>query len=224
MQQFNATITLTNTGKKYLYDWIFRGINLDLRTNRFYGLFGPNGAGKSTLLKMILQMQHITEGKISYQMNGGIASLSQMKRDISYLGHDLGFYLQESALENLRFFAGLYGFSGKESEERIRLLLEKTGLWRRRNDVLKTFSRGMKQRLAVARLFIPDTKFLLLDEPMESLDREGLAMVNGILREFRAAGGGAVIISHHPQDIDALLDTRMELRGGEIKEFPASAN
>jgi len=183
------------------------------------GLLGPNGAGKSTLLAMLATLLRPSSGVIRYgalRVSDGAA----LRARIGVLGHDLFLYPELTARENLSFFAGLYGIA--DSEGQARAALERAGLDTRGNDPVSSFSRGMRQRVALERALIHDPRLALLDEPFTGLDDASTEALLGRLRRLRD-GGAIVILATHDLDLaEGLLDHALFLRDGRIVETMAA--
>jgi ABC-type multidrug transport system ATPase subunit len=179
------------------------------------GLLGPNGAGKSTLLAMLATVLRPSSGTIRYGTLSPSAG-APLRARIGVLGHDLFLYPELTAYENLAFFAGLYGIA--DSHSRARAALEKAGLDARSDDPVATFSRGMRQRVALERALIHDPRLALLDEPFTGLDDASTGALLGRLRILRD-GGAIVILATHDLDLaEGLLDQALFLRDGRIVE------
>jgi heme exporter protein A len=183
------------------------------------GLLGPNGAGKSTLLAMLATVLRPSSGTIRYGTLDA-SSGPALRSRIGVLGHDLFLYPELTARENLAFFAGLYGIA--DSDAHARAALERAGLDTRRDDPVASFSRGMRQRVALERALIHDPRLALLDEPFTGLDD---ASTEALLRRLRALrdSGAIVILATHDLDLaDGLLDRALFLRDGRIVEALAT--
>jgi ABC-type multidrug transport system ATPase subunit len=179
------------------------------------GLLGPNGAGKSTLLAMLATVLRPSSGTIRYGSLDPSAGPALRSR-IGVLGHDLFLYPELTARENLAFFAGLYGLGN--SDARARAALERAGLDTRSDDLVASFSRGMRQRVALERALIHDPRLALLDEPFTGLDDASTGALLGRLKALRD-GGAIVILATHDLDLaDGLLDRALFLRDGRIVE------
>jgi heme exporter protein A len=179
------------------------------------GLLGPNGAGKSTLLAMLATVLRPSSGAIRYGSLDAAAGPALRSR-IGVLGHDLFLYPELTARENLAFFAGLYGIA--DSDACARAALERAQLDTRRDDPVASFSRGMRQRVALERALIHDPRLALLDEPFTGLDDASTEALLGRLKALRR-GGAIVILATHDLDLaEGLLDTALFLRDGRIVE------
>jgi ABC-type multidrug transport system ATPase subunit len=183
------------------------------------GLLGPNGAGKSTLLAMLATVLRPSSGAIRY----GALSLSDgasLRARIGVLGHDLFLYPELTARENLAFFAGLYGIA--DSDARARAALERAGLSTRGDEPVSSFSRGMRQRVALERALIHDPRLALLDEPFTGLDDASTGALLGRLRSLRDSGAIVILATHDLDLAEGLLDHALFLRDGRIVETIAS--
>ncbi len=179
------------------------------------GLLGPNGAGKSTLLAMLATLLRPSSGSIRYGTLGTTAGPALRAR-IGVLGHDLFLYPELTARENLAFFAGLYGIA--DTNAKARSALERAGLDTRSEDPVSSFSRGMRQRVALERALIHEPRLVLLDEPFTGLDDASTAMLVNRLRELRDGGAIVVLATHDLELAEGLLDHAIFLRDGRVVE------
>ncbi|ADE36163.1 ABC transporter ATP-binding protein [Methanohalophilus mahii] len=158
------------------------GINLRVKEGEFIAIIGPNGAGKSTLLKMFASLLSPTKGTL--QIFGTKDHDREDVRDrMGMLSHETFLYDNLTARENLLFFGKLYGMEPVALAQRCDYLIRKIGLWKRAEDPVKNFSRGMKQRLSFARAIIHDPSLLLLDEPYTGLDMNAALLMENLLLE-----------------------------------------
>jgi ABC-type multidrug transport system ATPase subunit len=179
------------------------------------GLLGPNGAGKSTLLAMLATVLRPSSGTIRYGRLNPSAGPA-LRSCIGVLGHDLFLYPELTARENLAFFAGLYGIA--TSDARARAALERAGLDTRRDDPVASFSRGMRQRVALERALIHDPRLALLDEPFTGLDDASTGALLGRLKALRESGAIVILATHDLDLAEGLLDQALFLRDGRIVE------
>jgi len=178
---------------KYFGDYpALANINLQVEPGACLALLGRNGAGKTTLLRILGGLSRPSRGRVL--VFGDEVRNRRSRCRIGVLGHGIGVYEEFSALENLRLFAGLYGLA--EPESAARRWLERTGLERAGSSPVREFSRGMRQRLAVARAFIHDPELLLLDEPFTALDDRAIAFLQQLLAETRARGRTVILSTH----------------------------
>jgi heme exporter protein A len=169
-----------------------RDISLTIEPGSCTALIGRNGAGKTTLLRIIAGLSRAAKGHVA--IYGDDVRASNTRYRLGVLGHAIGIYDELSAMENLRLFARLYDVADVDSA--AMRWLERVGLERVANGLVREFSRGMRQRLAVARAFIHDPQVLLLDEPFTSLDDRAIAVLQTVLRDA-VAGGKTVMMSTH---------------------------
>jgi ABC-type multidrug transport system ATPase subunit len=179
------------------------------------GLLGPNGAGKSTLLAMLATLLRPSSGSIRYGTFGTSAGPALRER-IGVLGHDLFLYPELTARENLAFFAGLYGVA--DTNGRARAALERAGLDNRSEDPVSSFSRGMRQRVALERALIHNPRLALLDEPFTGLDDASTGALVSRLKMLRDTGAIVILATHDLDLAEGLLDHALFLRDGRIVE------
>jgi heme exporter protein A len=182
---------------------------------------GPNGAGKSTLLRMLATLLRPDAGTLRVA-GAEIPKQSQRARQhIGYLGHDPMVYLDLTAQQNLELFADLYGV--EDARDRIAAAIGRVGLLARTHDPVRTFSRGMAQRLGIARLTLHEPRLLLLDEPYTGLDSEGARVLDEIV-EGVVTPKGLVMVTHELDRALALTDQVIVLRAGRVVSRVASAD
>lgn len=170
------------------------GLTLSVRRGEFVALFGRNGAGKTTFLKIAATLIRPTQGKLSVEGIDIREQPEQARRHIGFLSHNTYLYRDLTPLENLRFFGRLYGLT--DLEERIANLLDRVGLKRRASDPVRSFSRGLHQRLGLARVMLHDPSLILLDEPYTGLDANAVQTLNQMLDEAASAGKTIILTTH----------------------------
>ena len=183
------------------------------------GLLGPNGAGKSTLLSMLGTLLRPTQGAIAYGQLAAATHGPALRARIGVLGHDLFLYPELTARENLAFFAGLYGHA--DAGAAAGAALARAGLADRADDAVSSFSRGMRQRVALERALIHDPRLVLLDEPFTGLDEASAAALVERLRLLREQGAIVVLATHDLDLADGLLDHAVFLKDGRMAETVA---
>jgi heme exporter protein A len=194
-------------------------VTFSARAGTILGLLGPNGAGKSTLLAMLATLLRPSQGRIRFGNVDPDEDGAGIRARIGVLGHDLFLYPELTALENLAFFAALYGIT--DAQGAALQALERAGLADRAHDQVMSLSRGMRQRVALERALIQSPRLVLLDEPFTGLDdRSGAALLErlaGLRRD-----GAAVIVATHDLDLaEGLLDEALFLRDGRVAETMA---
>lgn len=178
---------------KYYGDFpALRDIQLSIEPGSTVALLGRNGAGKTTLLRIIAGLSKASEGNVRIQNQDVRQQVT--RRRIGVLGHGISLYDELSATENLVLFANLYGLD--EPEKTALAWLERTGLDRVRDGLVREFSRGMRQRLAVARAFMHEPEVLLLDEPFTALDDKAIAVLQSLLADAHAFGRTIILSTH----------------------------
>jgi len=190
-----------------------RGVTLAISAGEFVALLGPNGAGKTTLLRIAAQLMMPTSGRVVFASPD--ANGEPPKLRIAMVGHSTLLYDQLTAAENLRLFAKLYGF--EDVDTRTAGALDSCGLGSRAGSIVRTFSRGMRQRLSIARALLTAPRLLLLDEPAAGLDRQGLAWLSEMLARLRG-DGATVLMSTHARNESLDLATRaVSLANGRVE-------
>ena len=172
------------------------GVGLALRRGESMALFGPNGAGKTTLLRILASLLKPLKGELEIEGSrlAGREARRLWRGRIGFLSHHTMLYDRLTARENLLFFARLY--RAREAASRCDRLFARLGLAGREDDLVSGYSRGMQQRLALARALIHDPDLLLLDEPFSGLDPEAAAGLSALMREWSAAGKTVLFTSH----------------------------
>ncbi len=175
-------------------------LDLTVRAGELYGLLGPNGAGKTTTLRMVAGLVKPDAGSVSVFGVDALAEPRVAKQQIAWLPDEPMLYDKLSAWEYLEFVAGLWGVDLKTARMRAEELLRLLDLWDNRDERTEGFSRGMKQKTALAGALIHDPKLLMLDEPLTGLDAAVARQVKDLLQQ-RARAGGAVILTTHILDV-----------------------
>jgi heme ABC exporter ATP-binding subunit CcmA len=186
--------------KRYGRKRVLHGIDVDLAAGDLLLVTGPNGSGKTTLLRLLAGLAAPTGGQLEYEIE---------REEVGFVAHEPLVYRELSALENLDFFGRLYRVP--ERRERIGMLLERYGLWDARHEQVRSFSRGMQQRLALCRALLHDPRLLVLDEPFTSLDAAGAELLERELGEARERGRGLVVATHDPDRVAPLATARLAL-------------
>lgn len=206
-------IVLENVQKRFGRIAALDGIDLDIPSGAL-ALLGPNGAGKSTLLRVVATLTRPTHGRIFIRGVDARKEPERVRADIGLISHQTLLYEDLTAGENLRFYGRLYGLG--DLKERVRQALAEVGLSGRERDRVRGFSRGMKQRLAVARATLHQPAILLLDEPFAGLDAAACAMLSERLRQLRREGRTVILVTHDLQRCLDLADRFAILNRGRL--------
>ncbi|HEY7464161.1 MAG TPA: ABC transporter ATP-binding protein [Candidatus Limnocylindria bacterium] len=194
-----------------------RGISFDVRPGELFGLLGPNGAGKTTTIKMLITLLLPTSGTARVMGYDVVQDTTEVRRRIGYVfGGDRGLYDRVSAYENLRYFAELYGVDPSEQKRRIGGLLEMVGLTGREKEKVEGYSRGMRQRLHIARGLLHDPEVVFMDEPSIGLDPVGARELRQTVQSLVDAGKTVLLTTHYMFEADALCDRIAVINGGRI--------
>jgi heme exporter protein A len=199
--------------KRFGSERALAGVTLELRAGSMCALLGHNGAGKTTLVGIVSTLVRQTSGLVDYESGGKRVAGADVRREIGLLAHSSLCYGELTAIENLELFAGLYDVDAGQ----IGKLLDRVGLdVHARTRVARTYSRGMLQRLALARALLTKPSLLLLDEPFTGLDRDGALALGDQLGELRAAGAIVVVVTHDLEAIAGRTDHVAILRRGAL--------
>jgi len=207
----NLAISVRDLSKKYGERMAVSHINFEVPLGTVCGFVGPNGSGKTTTMRMLLGLISHTGG------NGQVldASIDEPAKYLSQVGAMIegpAFYPALTGAENLRVLATLGGFP----QERVQTLLNQVGLGDRAKSKYKTYSLGMKQRLGIAAALLPNPKLLMLDEPTNGLDPEGIQEVRALLRSLADNGTTVFVSSHLLSELEIISDYLVMLRKGEV--------
>jgi len=202
-------VELKNVVKRFGRHKVLDNVSLNVKKGEYLALIGPNGAGKTTVVKIIAGMLKPSSGEV-YVFGKKPWQDYLIKRRMGVVTHDILLYEDLTAYENFMFYSKLYDVI---DEDRINELLKMFGLYDRRHDLVKNFSRGMKQRLSIARAFLHDPELLVLDEPMASLDREGKEIVKEYILDMDAT---VIITSHDVEEVKDICERIVIMHNGKI--------
>ncbi|MDD2694476.1 MAG: heme ABC exporter ATP-binding protein CcmA [Anaerolineales bacterium] len=180
--------------KRFGLKTVLRGLDFHVEPGEFVALLGPNGAGKTTFLRILASLSRPTLGEVIIANHRLPAQAGALRRRIGVVSHLPLLYGELTAEENLRFYGRMYAVPGLEA--RLAEVLDLVGLAARRRDLVRTFSRGMQQRLAIGRAVLHAPEVMLFDEPHTGLDQEACDMLEEVLREVAARGRTVVMTSH----------------------------
>jgi ABC-2 type transport system ATP-binding protein len=194
-----------------------RGVSFEVGRGELFGLLGPNGAGKTTTIKVLITLLLPTSGRASVLGFDVVRDAREVRRRIGYVfGGDRGLYERLSALDNLRYFAELYGVSGRRQRERIDEVLELVGLRGRERERVEGYSRGMRQRLHIARGILHDPEVVFLDEPTIGVDPVGARELRTMIAGLASAGKTVLLTTHYMFEADTLCDRVAVIAKGRI--------
>ncbi|CUU38350.1 ABC-2 type transport system ATP-binding protein [Armatimonadetes bacterium DC] len=213
-------IKINNLTKRYSGLWsqqpvdAVKNLNLEVHRGEIFGFLGPNGAGKTTTIKVLLGIIYPTSGE-AYVL-GRPAGDPQNHYKISYLPENPYFYDYMTGREILHFYARLFGIPEPERSRRVDALLDRVGLSRAANQPLRTYSKGMLQRIGLAQCLINDPELLILDEPTAGLDPIAHIDIRDLILELRSQGKTLFISSHQLSDVEIVCDRVAILNKGEL--------
>jgi ABC-2 type transport system ATP-binding protein len=222
-EQPDLALEAAGLGRRFGDRWAVRGVDLAVRRGEVLGLLGPNGAGKTTTVRMLTALIEPSEGTAVVDGFDVRDAADDVRARVGILTETPGLYDKLPAIANLDFFGRLYGLDGAVRAERIERYLRLFGLWERRDDVAGTFSKGMKQKLAIARALLHDPSVVFLDEPTAALDPEAAFIVREAIETLRRAGRTIVLATHNLDEADRLCDRIAFVRGGLVRvDSPAA--
>lgn len=201
-------ITVRNLYKRFGLKTVLRSLDFEVKPGEFVALLGPNGAGKTTLLRILSSLSRQSHGEVSIAGYRLPAQASAVRRRLGVVSHLPLLYGDLTAEENLLFYGKMYGISALA--QRVMEVLVLVGLADRRRDLVRTFSRGMQQRLAIGRAILHDPDVMLFDEPHTGLDQDACTMLDSVLSEI-AARGRTVVMTSHDLARTADLATRFDV-------------
>jgi ABC-2 type transport system ATP-binding protein len=194
-----------------------RGISFEVAEGELFGLLGPNGAGKTTTIKMLITLLLPTAGEARVLGYDVVHDAREVRKRIGYVfGGDRGLYERLSGLDNLRYFAELYGVTGRKQKQRIGEVLELVGLTGREKERVEGYSRGMRQRLHIARGILHDPQVVFLDEPTIGVDPVGARELRLMIAGLVQAGKTVLLTTHYMFEADSLCDRIAVIAGGRI--------
>src|SRR2546422_6582886 len=209
-------IKIQHVSKLYRNVDALKDFNLEIAPGSIYGLIGPNGAGKTTLIRILAALLTPTTGQVWFDNEevGQVPALIQRK--VGYMPDFFGVYPDLTAVEYLEFYAGIHGIAGKKRANTINDLLELVDLSSKRDALVETLSRGMKQRLCLARALVHDPEVLLLDEPASGLDQRARVQLRELLRTLQGMGKTIIISSHILLEMAEMCTDVAIIQGGRL--------
>jgi heme exporter protein A len=190
-------------------EWLFKGLDFECGSGQLLWLRGSNGSGKTSLLRILAGLSQADEGQLSFRTK----DMGAFKAMLVYIGHTNGLKDDLSALESLGFVAKLHGRAG--DAETLGLALRRLAIHHRRHAAVRTLSQGQRRRVALSRLALEHEPGLwILDEPFDSLDAQGIDVINNLLKEHLERGGGVIMTSHVP----------LNLAGSDVRQLELGAD
>ena len=194
-----------------------RGITFSVQKGEIFGLLGQNGAGKTTTIKMLITLLAPTAGNCKVLGYDCFGQEKKIRPRINFIfGGEYGVYRRLSARDNLRYFANLYCMDTEEREKRIDEILELVDLKDRADDLVETYSKGMTQRVQIARGLINNPEVIFMDEPTVGLDPVGARMLRDVIRKLKEDGKTVVLTTHYLPEAEELCDRMVVLNQGRI--------
>ena len=194
-----------------------RGISFNVNRGEIFGLLGQNGAGKTTTIKMLTTLLAPTTGICKVFGYDTFGQEKQIRKRLNFIiGGEMGVYRRLSGRDNLRYFANLYLMDSEEREQRIQEILELVELTETADRLAETYSKGMIQRLQIARGLINDPEIIFMDEPTVGLDPLGVHMLRDIIRKLRNEGKTVLLTTHYLPEAEELCDRLVILNHGEF--------
>jgi heme exporter protein A len=212
-----TTLTFNAVSRHFGRRRALNGVSFSVEAGQVVALLGSNGSGKSTLLSIAATLLEASAGEVRYGALTAEAGGAALRGRIGLLGHDLYLYPELTAAENLRFFAQLYGLD--QVEDRVRRALASAALSDRADDPAGSFSRGMRQRLALERALLHEPRLLLLDEPFTGLDDVSSVALRDRLARERERGAMVIVTTHELEAIDTLVDAAYVLNRGKAEQL-----
>jgi ABC-2 type transport system ATP-binding protein len=205
-------VEVTNVSKKYKDKMLVGDVSFEVKKGEILGIVGLNGSGKTVILKCICGLMEYSSGTIKVN-DKIIGKECEYPKNMGVIIETPGFLPYYSGIKNLEYLASLKKKIGKQE---IKDVLVKVGLGGEEKKLVAKYSLGMKQRLGIAQAIMEDPEFLILDEPMNGLDKEGIAEVRRLLLEMKEAGKTMIITSHNEEDIKVLCDKVIEMDKGKL--------
>lgn len=201
------------------------GISFHVEEGEIFGLLGENGAGKTTTIKMLITLLAPTDGTCKVLGYDCFREAKRIRDEINFVfGGEMGVYRRLSARDNLIYFAGLYHIKGAVASKRSDELLKLVGLEEAADQLVETYSKGMIQRLQIARGLINNPKIVLMDEPTIGLDPVGANMLRDLIRQMKKEGRTVLLTTHYMQEADELCDRIAIINKGHIVALDTPEN
>ena len=221
-EKHTSLLSCRSVSRIYGDNYALVDVNTELCTGRVKALLGPNGAGKSTLLGLCSSRISASEGTVLFQGVSIEKSQAAFRRSLGIVSHQIMLYRELTGFENLEFFSSISG--GPTQVKMIEAHLDRVGLTWAKDRRVDEYSRGMQQRLTVARALIHSPRLLLMDEPFTGLDQAGVALVTTLIDEAKARGAAVLVSSHDLSTLTELADDVLILKQGRVYFDGAAEN
>jgi ABC-2 type transport system ATP-binding protein len=210
-------IQVENLSKKFGDITAVDNVSFEIKDGSIFGFLGPNGAGKTTTIRMLSTLIKPTSGNVIIDGRELLKNGEYIRSILGILTETPGMYEKISAIENLNFFSGFYGIEEIKRKQNIEKFLKMFDLWDRRDDLVSTYSKGMKQKLAIARALIHEPKILYLDEPTAALDPESAFMVRNFIENQKNEKTTVFLCTHNLEEASNLSDVVCIIKNRIIK-------
>lgn len=208
-------IEIKNVSKKIKENQVLDHVSCRMEEGKVYGIYGRNGSGKTMLMRCILGLIYADSGVV--EINGRIIGKNvDFPQSVGAIIENPGFFSYATGYENLKLLADI---KKEISEEKIRATIQRVGLDDRDKRMVSKYSLGMKQRLAIAQAVMEEPEILVLDEPTNALDEQGVQMFRDIIKEEKKRGALIILASHNKDDIDLLADVKIQMSNGRIENI-----
>jgi heme ABC exporter ATP-binding subunit CcmA len=208
-----SIIEIKDLSKKFGRHVALDGISLSVSPGESFAILGPNGAGKTTLVRVLSTLLKPTSGTVKIAGYDVAEEPEKIKRQIGVVSHNPFLYDDLTAFENLAFYADLYGVG----QENIDALIKKVDLYERKDNLVEEFSRGMKQRLSIARALLHEPQILILDEPGSGLDIQSKRMFYGTIKGLNEKGATVLLTTHYLEEVEELCQKAAILDRGTVR-------
>lgn len=214
-------MSLRGVAQRFGLRWAIRGVSLEVPAGEVLAIVGHNGSGKSTLLRIVATALRPTRGTAHVLGLDVTRAAGVLRERVALLTHDVALYGDLTAEENLRFAARMLG--QRPTRAQLEAVLDRVGLRAVADERARTFSSGMQRRLSIARIFLRTPDVLLLDEPFNSLDADGVALVSELVRQTRARGATVLLVAHDLQRGAVAADRLVAMADGRFVDEATAA-
>ncbi|GGE85427.1 ABC transporter ATP-binding protein [Priestia taiwanensis] len=218
-------ISIKDVSKAYKTQQALKRVSLTIQPSTCFGLIGPNGAGKSTLMKIVCGVLQEYNGEVTVRGINPAQYDQAVKKELGYVPQDIVLTEELSAIDNLRFFGGVYGLRGKELEQRMKEVLALVGLEERGKDKVSTFSGGMKRRINIGCALLHNPSVIVMDEPTVGIDPQSRNYIFDIILALKKEGKTIIYSSHYMEEVQylcddmALIDLGVVVESGNLMEI-----